>query len=316
MPSWSAILSEIQSQIASNNPAAADDVRRRYLALLSNKTGRNTIVYATKCTQPCNVDPRLITISEEDIQGFMEVVHGLTGSKLNLIIHSPGGSIEAAAAIVSYLRTKFDDIHAIIPNYAMSAATMIACSSNQIIMGKHSFLGPIDPQFTFQTPLGIRSIPAQAVIDQFELAKAECEDPKKLAAWAPILSQYGPDLLIESRNALDLSKKLVSEWLEKYMFSGRENAKSLADDITTKLADHNEFKSHGYHISRDQAGENGMRLNISALESDQELQDLVLSIFHATTIMFDGTPAVKLIENQMGKAYVKLFTPPSPSKSN
>lgn len=316
MPSWSAILSEIQSGIANKNPSAADDVRRRFVALLSSKTGRNTIIYATKCTQPGNVDPRLITISEEDIQGFMEVVHGLTGSKLDLIIHSPGGSIEAAAAIVSYLRTKFDDIRVIVPNIAMSAATMIACSSNKIIMGKHSFIGPIDPQLTLHTPLGLRSIPAQAIIDQFELAKTECEDPKRLAAWMPILSQYGPDLLIESKNALDLSKKLVSEWLERYMFAGKEDAKILAEDITTKLANHNEFKSHGYHISRELAGENGMKLSIDDLEADQNLQDLVLSIFHATTILFDGTTAVKLIENQNGKAYVRLYTPPSPTKSN
>jgi ClpP class serine protease len=28
---------------------------------------------------------------------------------------------------------------------AMSAATMIACAADVIVMGKHSFLGPIDP---------------------------------------------------------------------------------------------------------------------------------------------------------------------------
>ncbi len=314
MPSWSAILSEIQNGIANNNPSSADDVRRRFLTILSSKTERNTIIYATKCTQPGNVDPGLISISEEDLQGFMAVIHGLDGSKLDLIIHSPGGSIEAAAAIVSYLRTKFEDIRVIVPNMAMSAATMIACSSNQIVMGKHSFIGPIDPQLTLQTPLGLRLVPAQAIIDQFEMAKKECEDPKKLAAWMPILSQYGPDLLIESQNAIELSKKLVSEWLEKYMFSERENAKTLADDITAKLANHNEFKSHSYHINKELAGENGMKLNIRDLEEEQEFQDLVLSIFHATTILFDVTAAVKLIENHKGKAYVRLYAPPSPAK--
>lgn len=313
MPSWSEILSEVNVEVQQKNPAAADTVRRKYLALLSNKTNRNTIVYATKCTQPANVDPGMISISDEDIQGFMEVVHGLSGTDLDLIIHSPGGSIAAAAAIVSYLRTKFTDIRVIVPNIAMSAATMIACASNQILMGKHSFIGPIDPQLTLQTPLGLRSIPAQAIIDQFERAKVECEDPKKLAAWMPILSQYGPDLLIESQNALDLSMKLVSEWLEKYMFAGREDAKTLAADITTKLANHNEFKSHSYHISREQAGSAGMKLSIGDLEDDQELQDLVLSVFHATTITLKGTTAVKIIENQMGKAYLSLYTPPKPS---
>ncbi len=34
----------------------------------------------------------------------MEVSHGLEGDGLDLILHSPGGSPEAAEAIVSYLR--------------------------------------------------------------------------------------------------------------------------------------------------------------------------------------------------------------------
>ena len=285
--------------------------RRKYLTLLSNETKRNTIIYATKCTQACNVDPRLISITDEDIQGFMEVVHGLSGSDLDLILHSPGGSIEAAAAIVSYLRTKFTDLRVIIPNYAMSAATMLACASNQIIMGKHSFIGPIDPQIGLQTPLGFRSIPAQAILDQFERAKMECEDPKKLAAWMPILNQYGPALLIESQNALDLSKKLVSQWLEKYMFAGQPNANVLAETAAKELSNHNEFKSHGHHISKDYARD-VLGLKVDDLERNQTIQDLVLSIFHATTISFDVTTAVKIIENQKGKAFMKLIAPPAP----
>jgi ClpP class serine protease len=41
----------------------------------------------------------------------------------------------------------------------MSAATMVACAANQIVMGKHSFLGPIDPQLILQTALGNRLVP-------------------------------------------------------------------------------------------------------------------------------------------------------------
>jgi hypothetical protein len=43
-----------------------------------------------------------------------------------------------------------------------------------------------------------------------------------------ILSQYGPDLLTESQNALDLSRKLVSEWFEKYMFVGQTSCVPFA----------------------------------------------------------------------------------------
>ena len=79
MPSWSEILKEIQVELGKGNIGAYDAVRRKYLASLSDKTARNTILYATKWTQPGNIDPRFITISEEDMQGFMEVVHGTSG---------------------------------------------------------------------------------------------------------------------------------------------------------------------------------------------------------------------------------------------
>jgi len=148
-------------------------------------------------------------------------------------------------------------------------------------------------------------------MDQFERAKIECEDPKNLAAWMPILSQYGPDLLIESQNVLDLSRKLVSEWLEKYMFAGQTDAQNLASITAEKLANHNEFKSHGHHIGIKQARELG--LIVDDLERNQKIQDLVLSAFHATTLSFDATTAVKIIENQKGKGFLKLIAPPSPS---
>ena len=113
----------------------------------------------------------------------MEVTHRLEGNSLDLILHSPCGSPEAAEAIISYLRSRFSHIRVIVPQLAMSAATMIACAADEIVLGKHSFLGPIDPQLVIQTPLGARAVPAQAVLDQFDRAKRECRDrPGELSA--------------------------------------------------------------------------------------------------------------------------------------
>jgi len=317
MPTWGEILTELKQTEEKGVKPPFDTVRRKYLAATYEKTGRNTILYATKWTQAGVIDPELLSITEEDIQGLMEVIHGLKGPNLDLIVHSPGGSPEATEALVSYLRTKFSDIRVIIPQSAMSAATMLACASNRIIMGKHSFISPIDPQLILHTQVGVQAVPAQAILDQFELAKSECEDPKKLGSWLPILSQYGPALLIQCKNALELSQRLVSEWLELYMFAGKENARDISKKIAAKLADHQEFKSHGRHISRDKA-KREIGLIIDDLEEDQEFQDLILSVFHATTHTFNGTNAVKIIENHNGKAFINQQRiliqqgPPSP----
>jgi Serine dehydrogenase proteinase len=307
VPTWSGILNEIQAEVEKNNPSAFDTVRRKYLALLAAHTNRNVILYATKWTQSGVSDPNLISINEEDVQGFMEVVHGLQGEQLDLVISSPGGSPEAAEALVHYLRSKFRQIRVIVPHAAMSAATLVACAAEEIVMGKQSSLGPVDPQFILSSQYGIQAVPAQAILEQFQWAKEECKDPQLLGAWAPMLSQYGPALLIECENALELASELASTWLRTYMLRGmsnKRNASRKARAIAKALTDHVRFKSHGRHISRDEAREMGMV--VSDLETDQTLQDLVLSVYHATTQTFDNTTGVKIIENHVGKAFVKM----------
>jgi len=303
MPTWGEILKELSQLEKEGVKPPFDTLRRKYLTSLHEHTGRNTILYMSQWTSPANVTLGAISITEEDVQGLMEVIHGLKGSNLDLVVHSPGGSAEAVEAVVSYLRTKFKDIRVIIPQAAMSAATMLACAANSIVMGKHSFIGPIDPQIMVNTQFGLQVVPAQAVLDQFEQARSECQDPGRLGSWLPILSQYGPALLVQCQNALDLSKQLVSEWLESYMFKGEKDAKEIASQIAETLADHQTFKSHARHISRAKAKDLG--LVISDLEKDQVFQDLVLSVFHSTTHTFSGTNAVKIIENHNGKAFIK-----------
>ena len=193
MPIWSEILRELAQTAAPGGAPDFDGVRRRYIAALHGHTRRNVVLYASGWLQK-DTPPALTSIHDEDIHALMEVTSGLQGTTLDLILHSPGGSPEAAEGIVSYLRSRFDHIRVVVPQLAMSAATMISCAANEIMVGKHSFLGPIDPQLLVSTQLGTRFVPAQAVLDQFDKAQRECADPAKLSAWLPMLGQYGPDL--------------------------------------------------------------------------------------------------------------------------
>ena len=145
MPIFSDIVAEVSSE---GNP---DIVRQRYLQKIAELRNAHVILYASGFAH--NPDPRT-AVDESDIHGFMIALHGLKPDKpLLLILHSPGGSPEAAEGIVDYLHHRFlsQEIHVVVPHLAMSAATMIACAANKIIMGKHSFLGPIDPQVSLGT---------------------------------------------------------------------------------------------------------------------------------------------------------------------
>ena len=63
------------------------------------------------------------------------------------------------------------------------------------------------------------------------------------------------------------------------------------------------FRFKNGEALRNKARELG--LIIENLEEDQEFQDIVLSIFHATSHTLSATNAVKIIENHQGKAFIK-----------
>ncbi len=92
-------------------------------------------------------------VNDSDKNGFMATIHQLDRTKgLDLVLHTPGGNVAATESLVDYLRAMFgSDIRAIVPQLAMSAGTMIALASKQIVMGQHSSLGPIDPSLVSMT---------------------------------------------------------------------------------------------------------------------------------------------------------------------
>lgn len=186
MPTWG----EVGDEIAATKDAAGnlnfDAVRRKYLAELATLTGRSCIAYYTTFSPPAGAAPGNYQISlDPDVQAFMVVVKDLPrGTPLDLILHSPGGSAEAAEAIIDYLRGRFSGLRVMVPIAAMSAATMMAMAADEIVMGAHSQLGPIDPQLTIGTPEGPRSAPAAAIREQFdEAAKDLAEHPGACQPW-------------------------------------------------------------------------------------------------------------------------------------
>lgn len=303
MPTWGEILHELDPQKAGGK-VDFDGVRRKYLKNLHELTGRAVILYSTAFLESRPIPPSDLQITLQDIQGLMEVVSNVEERELDLILHSPGGSAEAAEATVSYLRTRFDHIRVFVPIAAMSAATMLALSADEIVMGDHSQLGPIDPQFNIVTPEGPRSAPAQAILDQFELAKDDCKTPENLAAWIPILRTYSPGLLVQCRDSKALGVKMVSQWLESYMFRSDADGSKKAKHIAEWFADYKSFQSHGRRVGPDDARQVG--LVVHRLEDDDALQDAVLSVHHATVHTHSGAGTSKIIENHHGRAFVKI----------
>jgi len=299
MANWTDILQEINTETESRQRAVGcvlDDVRRRHVKALHEYTHRNIIAYYSAfLSKP---QARGVSVEDDDKNAFMNCIHEMDRTKgLDLILHTPGGDIAATESLVYYLRQIFGkDVRAIVPQLAMSAGTMIACSCKEIILGKQSNIGPIDPQ--------INGIPADVVVLEFGRAYKEIkDDPAKAHVWAPILNRYPPSFVMQCENAVEWAKGFVTKVLAENMFADANEPKRKAQDVASRLSSSTLNKNHSKHLHFEECQNYG--LNVVPLENDQQLQELVLAVHHAYTHTTTNTAAIKIVENQFGRALVR-----------
>ena len=299
MPNWSEVITEVQS-INIENPL--DTVRHKYLRIMNEYTGRNVIAYYSGFLQKPNGN---VSIDDNDKNAFMQTVYGLDKTKgLDIILHTPGGNIAATESIVKYLKSLFgNDIRAFIPQMAMSAGTMIALSCKEIVMGKQSNIGPIDPQFGGMSCAG--------VIEEFNHAIEGIKtDPASAPLWQVIISKYHPTFLGDCQKAITWSSVIVTDWLCDNMLSDSKNPKKDAKKIVDTLSSHKETFNHAKHIHFDACQKLGVKvipletLDSRSIEGCKDLQDCVLTIHHAYMHTFSNSSAVKIVENHLGSAMI------------
>ena len=296
MANWNEIMNEIKQQQSLGS--SLDIVRRKYIEKLYKLTERNVICYYSGFLSNSNHPD--VAINDKDMTGFMTAINKLDKSKgLDLIMHTPGGEVTATEAIGNYLREVFgNDIRVIVPQLAMSGGTMLSCIGKEIIMGKHSNIGPVDPQ--------IGGTPCYGIIQEFEKARKDIiENPKTIPIWQLILTKYPPAFIEQCYKAIELANELIREWLENgAMFDGDNKKAEKIENIIEYLNNNKETKIHSRHISAKKAKEIGLK--VMDLEDNDALQDAVLSIHHCYMHTFSSSKAVKIIENHLGMATISI----------
>ena len=289
MPTWNEINKEIDA--AGGSPANCDEIRKKYLAQAEARLNRPIIAYYSGFLQkPTHPE---FAITDFDMNGMMAVVHGLDRARgLDLILHTPGGGIEAARALVEYLYLMFGkDIRVIVPHMAMSAGTMIACAAREVMMGKHSCLGPTDPQ--------VRGMPAMGVLAEVDRAIEEIrKEPLKQLVWQQVFQKYPPAFIMDCERQVEGTKEMVSAWLRENMLAGSEDPATAANAVVEQLMNYKGQTEHSQHYLVAKCKEIG--LNISDIEADQGVQEDILSVHHAFVASFARTGVIKFIENGAG----------------
>ena len=306
MASWSELLDQFRNQVESD-PNWLDNKLRERLDAISRRRGAGAVIfYASAFLQKVGDN---VSIAREDINGFMNALYEAPmDNGLTLMLHTPGGDPNAVESIVEYLHAKFERIEVIVPYLAMSGGAMISLASDLLILGRQSQLGPIDPQFF----IGNKVHSARAIQEGFNKARDDIEKDTKLAhLWAPILQNMGPSLVLEADKALAYSKELVTNWLCERMLKETTNEGERtrkANDIAAyfnaeRTSDYGQIHVHGQRIGAAKLAELGLSLEF--LESDQNLQNDVLTAYHLMTLIFEMTPSTKFIASNSGNIWVK-----------
>ena len=302
MPSWGEWLVRARQ---SKDPFFLDKNLQGQLAAIGElRRGSDVLFYASGFLQ--HPGERHTIITKEDINGFLEAMGSLSGKKLVLILHTPGGVVDAVDNIVGCLHGRYDEITTIVPCMAMSGGSMISLASDCIVMGKQSQIGPID----IQLPVGGLQFAAWDILGVQELLKPETQYLCK----AFFQSKY-PPLISQSERGLEHGKNLLSTWLQKRTLlkeKGDAKKKKARDIAKFFNADPKDGKiyAHGQRISIETLLERG--IEVKELESDPKLQEAVMNAYHLMTLIFELTHSVKFVMNQRGTMWAKGRPPDQP----
>lgn len=266
-----------------------------YEAMNASRYFRQSIIreieQITRTTLICYVSPHL-EIGREDVVAMVDLLHNTTpGTALDLLLHSPGGNIDAAEKLITLVRKRagLATVRVIIPDYAKSAATLIALGADTIVMSDSSELGVIDPQIEMPDANGhLQNLSAQSYLDAFHLhaenLKADPDDPVARL----MLSKMEPATVRKLERITKRSRSIAQALLESGMIKDAGEAERIAG----VFSDTKRWHSHGQMIAQETA--RGVGLTISYLPPHDRLWALYWRLFCLQLTAAEGN--IKLFE--------------------
>jgi ClpP class serine protease len=165
---------------------------------------------------------------------------------IDLVLHTPGGLVLAALQIARAIREHKAKVTVFVPHYAMSGGTLIALAADEIVMSKHSVLGPIDPQ--------LGQSPAASIIKVVEQKPISEIDDQTL-----IMADVG-------RKAIAQVKAAAGDLLQRRLPA--DKAEALAEKLATGTW------THDYPIWATTAQEFGLAVNTNMPNEVLEMMSL------------------------------------------
>lgn len=205
-----------------------------------------------------------------------------TENAIAMFLRTAGGLAETTERIVAVLRKHYGSVYFVVPDFAMSAGTILCMSGDKIYMDYASSLGPIDPQVP--APDTGDYIPALGYLDK---VKEITEKGDLAPADVVLLKSLDLAKLALFEQARDLSRDLLKEWLVKYKFKNwthhrtnnvgaevtPDEREERAEEIAVALGDHKRWRSHGRNLDTIKLEQ--LRIEIDDYSDDEKLRNLI-----------------------------------------
>ncbi len=184
---------------------------------------------------------------------------GIESGCLVVVVDSPGGDIDAAYNLAMlFRRYGAERLTYVVPRWAKSAATLLVCGGDSVMMTPVAELGPLDPQIT-------QSSPHEQRLEQFsplhiestlELIRNEFEQGNHELAQGLMQRLQFPLTLGAFVKSMDLGKQYAERLLSSRMLSDKlETARDVSNRLVEGYAD------HGFCINIDEARKLGLAVD-------------------------------------------------------
>ena len=208
---------------------------------------------------------------------------------LDLIIDSGGGDITMAVKIVNICKNYSNKFTVIVPFFAKSAATMIALSADDLILGKAGELGPIDPQV--KHPAFDMFFPASSIKNALEFIESSNDPYIKMT----MADKLDPFLIGAYNKTIDEAKQYL---MEVPSIKNSENKQDIIETFTKKYAD------HGFPITQEIC--RSLNFKFSFEFNDDEIENMFYDIHDLALDIMEKEKIGTLILTQ-NNAYAELY---------
>ncbi len=226
---------------------------------------RQQLIRDYQAAYDCRLIVMIDAIFSYSVELFEELLFNASpGQDLHLMLVSPGGDGEVAVRLVRSAQARCRRLTVIVPDFAKSAATLLALGAHEILMGPTSDLGPVDPQFE----IGDELVSAKDIIAAVERALDDVAGrPDTYPLHSALLAEVNALKVEQARSALARTDDLVKEALQSNPDRETADVDSLVADLHEPLIE--APKEHAAIFGAEYARELGLPVTICDPASDQ-----------------------------------------------